>query len=543
MPAKKPSAKKQKSKKTQVSAPVFVRPENVELPPKDAEEIELEKLVFGDQEGFETNLKNVGNLLESDAESDASESSSNDSDAAGLSDDELFFIDGASLKNVPDAEGDIEMDTDPSSGSDSAEWEDSDDDELVVDLNSASRVKKLREALGELEVSGHVFVRRLRTQFEKIHPRPKWADKEVESDSEVDSDEDEFSDKNTLYDPKKLLRVMETSGLFRKEKQSRLLTPKKIDIARLKDANFKHVSRAAIQTVQFHPDLPLILTGGYDRTLRLYHVDGEHNNVVSTLFFKNSPIQNAFFATPSGTNKVFLAGRRKFMYKLDLVSGAVEKISNLYGIDKLQKSFETFKISPLSRYIGLIGNNGYVNVLSVASGTFAKNFKVDGVVSDFCWTQDERTLLIVNSAGYVHEFDFESGQIEAKWQDENGVGITKMVLGGKKDRFMAVGSSNGIVNVYDRTKDKKPMGTIQSLVTSVSSLVFNHDGQLLCIASRAKRDALRLVHIPSCSVYLNWPTSGTPLGKVTAVAFSRASEMLAVGNEGGKVRLFRLNDY
>jgi len=48
------------------------------------------------------------------------------------------------------------------------------------------------------------------------------------------------------------------------------------------------------------------------------------------------------------------------------------------------------------------------------------------------------------------------------------------------------------------------------------------------------------VHIPSCTVFQNWPTTVTPLGTVGAVAFTKGGEdnMLAVGNEVGKVRLW-----
>lgn len=49
------------------------------------------------------------------------------------------------------------------------------------------------------------------------------------------------------------------------------------------------------------------------------------------------------------------------------------------------------------------------------------------------------------------------------------------------------------------------------------------------------------MHLPSCTVYKNWPTSKTPLGKVTTVAWAgRETGMVAVGNEAGHVRLFEI---
>jgi U3 small nucleolar RNA-associated protein 18 len=65
---------------------------------------------------------------------------------------------------------------------------------------------------------------------------------------------------------------------------------------------------------------------------------------------------------------------------------------------------------------------------------------------------------------------------------------------------------------------------------------------MLVIASRWKRDALRLVHLPSCSVYRNWPTDKTPLGRVASVAVSPDGMYLAVGNEQGMIKLWEIRD-
>ena len=62
-------------------------------------------------------------------------------------------------------------------------WHDSDDDSISVDINSQAQLKKLRlpEDLEigtatnrSLYVDGTKYQSRLRNQFEKIHPTPKW---------------------------------------------------------------------------------------------------------------------------------------------------------------------------------------------------------------------------------------------------------------------------------------------------------------------------------------------------------------------------------
>lgn len=51
------------------------------------------------------------------------------------------------------------------------------------------------------------------------------------------------------------------------------------------------------------------------------------------------------------------------------------------------------------------------------------------------------------------------------------------------------------------------------------------------------------MHLPSLTIFDNWPTSGTPLGHVTAVDFSQRSEYVALGNHRGKVLLYSLPHY
>ena len=66
---------------------------------------------------------------------------------------------------------------------------------------------------------------------------------------------------------------------------------------------------------------------------------------------------------------------------------------------------------------------------------------------------------------------------------------------------------------------------------------------MLAFASRMKRDSLRVAHIPSCTVFSNWPSSKTPLHYVHSLAFSPRCGFLAVGTARGRVLLYRLHHY
>ena len=237
-------------------------------------------------------------------------------------------------------------------------------------------------------------------------------------------------------------------------------------------------------------------------------------------------------------------------------------MSRVIGHGEVQRSMERFKLSPCGRWIGFVGSGrkggGTINVLDANTCQWTAEVRVEGKggVADFDWWGDGEGLAVVGKGGEVVEWDGRERRVIARWIDEGAVGTTVVALGGRgggskalgNDRWMAVGSSSGIVNIYDRRKwsaesipaRPKPVRAFDQLTTPTSRLEFSQDGQLLCMASRWKRDALRLIHLPSCAVYRNWPTSSTPLGRITAVAWSPTSEMLAVANEQGKIRLWEI---
>jgi len=107
---------------------------------------------------------------------------------------------------------------------------------------------------------------------------------------------------------------------------------------------------------------------------------------------------------------------------------------------------------------------------------------------------------------------------------------------------LAVGAESGVVNLYSH-HSKEPIKSIMNMPTSADYTKFNHDGQILAFSSRREKHSMKLLHVPSATVFSNWPTSKTPLNYVWSMDFSPQSKFLAVGNDKGKCLLYKLNHY
>jgi hypothetical protein len=188
---------------------------------------------------------------------------------------------------------------------------------------------------------------------------------------------------------------------------------------------------------------------------------------------------------------------------------------------------EKFKLSPCGRYVGLVGSakkgGGFVNVLDAGTAQWIAQVRVDGRggVAHFAWWSDGNGMCVASKNGEVSEWDGRLRRVVARWTDAGAVGTTVITLGGSSgrkqlggDRWVALGSSSGIVNIYDRKpwqgavgqaeQSKKgdiesaiptnptPVRALDQLTTPISHLVFAKDGQFMVMASRWKRDALRL---------------------------------------------------
>ncbi|KNG80637.1 putative small nucleolar ribonucleoprotein complex subunit, partial [Aspergillus nomiae NRRL 13137] len=159
-----------------------------DIPEKDESEKKLEKLLFGDDEGFQGALKGQKerSLMALSQESgdegsdaDRGENGGEDQELDGVDDaDVSFFLDSGAgpvstdLAESPETPSETEEEDLEEAP---AVWHDSDDELLAVSLASQQRLRKLRVAESEDVISGNEYIRRLRRHYQQLHPTPEWA--------------------------------------------------------------------------------------------------------------------------------------------------------------------------------------------------------------------------------------------------------------------------------------------------------------------------------------------------------------------------------
>ena len=69
------------------------------------------------------------------------------------------------------------------------------------------------------------------------------------------------------------------------------IPPGRLEMARLNDANQHGKSSAVVQSIDWHRNAMLFLTAGYDKTLRIFQIDGQSNPKVHSVHFRDMPIR------------------------------------------------------------------------------------------------------------------------------------------------------------------------------------------------------------------------------------------------------------
>ncbi|XP_057473900.1 U3 small nucleolar RNA-associated protein 18 homolog [Actinidia eriantha] len=462
----------------------------------------------------------------------------------------LFFTDRSANSILSVYEDNAEFqesgDDEEETGQRKPVWVDDEEEKTSINIARVNRLRKLRKEEDESVISGSAYVSRLRAHHAKLNPGTEWAQLDSQSrnysSDEEDSDvENEEAVARCYKDVEGVDDILRTTEDLVVKSRAKLL-PGLLEFSRLVDANAEDPSDAPINSVQFHRNAQLLLTGGLDKKLRFFQIDGKRNTKIQSIFLEDCPIRKASFL-PDGS-QVIVSGRRKFFYCFDLVKANVDKIGPLTGRD--EKSLEVFEVSPDSSTIAFVGNEGHILLVSSKTKDLIGTLKMNGTVRSLAFANDGQHLLSSGGDGHVYHWDLRTRACFHKAVDEGCLNGTALCTSPSGSLF-AAGSDSGIVNVYNRDEflggKRKPIKTIENLTTKVDFMKFNNDAQILAISSTMKKNSLKLVHVPSFTVFSNWPPLNRTLHYPRCLDFSPGGGFMAMGNAAGKVLLYKLHHY
>jgi U3 small nucleolar RNA-associated protein 18 len=299
-----------------------------------------------------------------------------------------------------------------------------------VSLAADPRLRKLRDAPGEDALGGREYERRLRRQFERLHPAPAWAAakrKRPAPDAPSDEDEEDVLASTALAAPR-------TPGV---------LAPGTLRIVRARDANLAARAQGAVTAVRFHPSVavPLLAVASADRRVRFFHVDGAANALVQTLHVPELPLTRLAWH-PAGRS-VLLTGPRPFWHTYDVATGRASRSPRgLWGAgDERAHSMEVAAFSPDGDVLAVGGRAGAVALVDWRAGgaQVAGTLKMSAPVQALWWARGgEPELLGLAPDGEVCVWDVRARRCLRRWKDEGAFGA-RVLAGDPGGRHLAIG--------------------------------------------------------------------------------------------------------
>ncbi|XP_021560185.1 U3 small nucleolar RNA-associated protein 18 homolog [Neomonachus schauinslandi] len=412
-------------------------------------------------------------------------------------------------------------------------WVDEEDeDDEMVDMMSNRFRKDMMKNASESKLSKDKLQKRLKEEFQHaMGGVPAWAEtnkRKTSSDDESEEDEDD---------------LLQRTGNFISTSTS---LPK--GILKLKNclpANAERPTTARVSSVQFHPRAQVVMVAALDNAVSLFQVDGKTNPKIQSIYLEKFPIFKACFSA-TGEEVLATSIHSKVLYVYDMLAGKLIPVHQVRGLkEKIVRSFE---VSPDGSFLLINGVAGYLHLLSMKTKELIGSMKINGRVAASTFSSDSKKVYASSGDGEVYVWDVNSRKCLNRFVDEGSLyGLS--IATSRNGQYVACGSNCGVVNIYSQDSclqetNPKPIKAIMNLVTGVTSLTFNPTTEILAIASEEMKEAVRLVHLPSCTVFSNFPViKKKTISLVHTMDFSPRSGYFALGNEKGKALLYRLHHY
>nr|XP_009939200.1 PREDICTED: U3 small nucleolar RNA-associated protein 18 homolog [Opisthocomus hoazin] len=414
-------------------------------------------------------------------------------------------------------------------------WVD-EDDEAEEDVDMTHRFRRdFMKSDAEKILTKKNLKRRLEEQFQRaMGGVPAWADLENRKKSKKtasDSDSDEDDD------------LLCRTGNFISHSES--LPRGILKMSTCLPANQERFANGKLATVQFHPLAQVVMAAGHDRSVSLFQVDGIRNPRIQSIYLESFPIYKACFSV-DGEQVIATGTHHKMFFVYDMMSGSIIPIQRVRGVE--ERFLRNFEISPDGSFMLLTGTSGYLHLLSMKTKELVSTMKVNGRCGASAFTPDSSKIYSYSKEGEVFIWDVRSRKCLHKFEDEGSL-EGKCIALSRNNQYVACGSASGVVNLYTtdvclKENHPKPVKAIMNLVTSATCVTFNPTTEILAVASRETDEAVKLVHIPSYTVFSNFPVfRRKQIYLAQSMDFSPRSGFFSIGNNKGKALLFRLKHY
>ncbi|XP_067281888.1 U3 small nucleolar RNA-associated protein 18 homolog [Pseudorasbora parva] len=413
-----------------------------------------------------------------------------------------------------------------------AVWED-EDDELEEEIDMTHRFRRdFKKSEAETKMTKQKLQQRLKEQFQRaMGGRPSWAEETVPKRRRKAEDEDEGEE------------LLRRTGNFIGSSHS--LPKGQLQIKKCLNANSESPCDHQLTTVQFHPSAQIVMTAALDHSVSLFQVDGKSNPKIQTIHLENFPVKRASFSS-DGEYIVATGFKNKLFYIYDMMEGKITPVTIVRGLN--ERNVSDFQVSPDGKYLLLSGSSGALHLMTTKSREVIRSMKMDGNVCAAAFTTDGSKIFANSEEGEVFVWDVRSSKCLRRFADDGCVRGTALALS-RDGSYLACGSQAGVVNIYSQQDcllgaGPKPLKSVMNLLTPVTSLCFNHSDEILAIASRTEDEANRLVHLPSFTVFSNFPQfNKKTIFQCRSLDFSPRSGFYSVANNKGQALLFRLLHY
>ncbi|XP_075871462.1 U3 small nucleolar RNA-associated protein 18 homolog isoform X1 [Nelusetta ayraudi] len=421
-------------------------------------------------------------------------------------------------------------------------WVD-EDDELEEEVDMKHRYRRdLARGEAESSMSQQRLQSRMREQFAKsMGGTPSWAEpglqrkkkkKRKGDDGDDDEEEDEDEEDDLLRRTGNFVGASHSlpSGILRMKKCLRV--------------NSARPSEGRLTSVQFHPSAQVALTAGLDQSVSLFQVDGKSNPKIQSIHLERFPVHSALFSR-DGESLFATSLRNKMFYTYHMMEGRVEPVHCIRGLNEAR--VKDFSVCPEGGALLLTGTRGYLHLLSLKTKEVVRSVKINGDVSGVAFSPDGK-VFVHSEQGQVCVWDVRgSSRCVSSFLDDGCVRGTS-IAASPDGRYLACGSQSGVVNIYSQeacltSANPRPLKSLMNLLTPATSMTFNPTSEILAVASRAEDGAVRLVHLPSFTVFSNFPANKAAVQQANCLAFSPHSGFFSLANNKGHAPLFRLLHY